>query len=1005
MNYPINYAKLSHFLTTIPNYQSSLSHLQFDTIKDVNHLDSSALPLVNVIQAAFLQAIKIHDHLSLQTLLMSQTNGPILINFHDPKTGLTPLHHAMRTKPLPSMETMTLLFQAGADMNSQTYYGRTALHHLARFGFDGHHWCIQKHNNNKKAIATYWPELPKDIDVPHHLAMCASLLIRFGALVNIADPTGNTPLHFAAEFGGVPEVLEVLVLEGGADLGLKNKKELTPLDVCKSPEMKKKLLSLETQRMHKSMVSSLCGTIRPFDSASEYYKMTTTATSLFQQNQEFFPAVLKQMLTAALDPTKKEENYHQEHTDFDVVLKAFFGYQTTFTSSIETSLAFITDSIVGSTYQQMEATLGQLRLDLREAHDMFDATQQLVEKVMVSFREELEQVEQIHQTDWEMSELQHDKIEKLFDVFERIDGRFGQLELAQDDLIIQLEKLRKAAARRLQRGDDKEEAIIEENEEVVNMCTTQLIQSLLIVQTVPMEKAMYLRSDRNRLYQDLEKAVNRLVKDQPRISKDAKACIEEQWNRVQVMLTKAPTSTDDDTKTSKDDERWVQTYPHQTKKGHKYWTKDQHALNELELSFDILSSNFYEIQKDIDEVTDHLEKLMSSKKKMYDLCLSLEKELASTTTTRSHEEIQSELHQLLSFTQQLFDKQNLLEKERKQLLEEHHRIEFELNATRQALQKVRPPALLQSLLDRLETDDTLPCVRVEKDWKEDHHLVVEVAVDSETASTEDEQQQQKLTELQLNHLDAQCATPLTTLCYITRLDTSLYCLKVLSSHLIGQSRQHLLQVQAALGQASSDLDETRNQMTQLYDDAAEVARQVLTLKTELETIVRHRKEEVLKVWEVVDEVSQGMQAKLAQQHQQQGATNPPQQHLQQKSESVEEQDRYQWIVRELEQLKHVYENLEEAIDQLKNEQAMIGQTLRQLAASFIEPQVERLVGHNDKSLLSVSDHLAELMERIRDGELGLRPAAVNSLLNTLASEKKVEAPPSEKEHVQIMDTR
>ena len=56
--------------------------------------------------------------------------------------------------------------------------------------------------------------------VPQHLAMCAALLIRLGALVNIAGPNGNTPLHFAAEFGGVPEVLEVLIMEG-ADLSFK----------------------------------------------------------------------------------------------------------------------------------------------------------------------------------------------------------------------------------------------------------------------------------------------------------------------------------------------------------------------------------------------------------------------------------------------------------------------------------------------------------------------------------------------------------------------------------------------------------------------------------------------------------------------------------------------------------------------------------------------------------------------------------------------------------------
>ncbi|CEP09849.1 hypothetical protein, partial, partial [Parasitella parasitica] len=164
----------------------------------------------------------------------------------------------------------------------------------ARFGIDkdGQSWGIQKSSSSKavsEAHASLLPTPPSSTiastamdnsHVPEHLAMCASLLIRFGSLVNIADPTGNTPLHFAAEFGGVPEVLEVLILEGGADLSLKNKKGLTPLDVCKSEDIKKKILQLEAERKHanktKSLISSLSGTIRPFDSASEYNRSSIT---------------------------------------------------------------------------------------------------------------------------------------------------------------------------------------------------------------------------------------------------------------------------------------------------------------------------------------------------------------------------------------------------------------------------------------------------------------------------------------------------------------------------------------------------------------------------------------------------------------------------------------------------------------------------------------------------------------------------------------------------------
>ncbi|KAK4517996.1 uncharacterized protein ATC70_001345 [Mucor velutinosus] len=1087
VNYPINYAKLSHLLCTIPNYPSSLSHLQFDTLKEIDHIDPSAAPLVHIVQSAFLQAIKIHDHHSLQTLLMKSPplngilhSGPLLINHHDPKTGLTAFHHAMRTKPLPSLDTITMLFQAGADMNSQTYYGRTALHHLARFGIDkdGQSWGIQKSSNGKdtEAQQPVPPPLPPStlsstgVNIPEHLAMCASLLIRFGSLVNIADPTGNTPLHFAAEFGGVPEVLEVLILEGGADLSLKNKKGLTPLDVCKSEDIKRRMIQLESERKHanktKSVISSLSGTIRPFDSASEYNRSSVTrsvsrsttvapanainvksriskvsASFLFcgdDSKQKLPMSKQKQLLMATIQRKKGDVSY-EEYSDFEVILKAFFGYQTTFTDSIESSLAYITDSILGSwnmqqnehvsTIQQLEKTITQLRFELREAHEMFDCTDQLVEKVMMSFREELEQVEQIHQADWEMSELQHDKIEKLFDVFERIDGRFCQLELAQDDLIGQIERLRKAAARKQQQLKMQ---VCEEEPADISHCVAHLSQSLLILQTVPIDQVLYLRDDRNRLYQDMTAVVEQVVQeievhldqnkpDDKHTLTQAKALVQERWLHVKEVLTKTYPATADKT-----DEQMAQQQPHQLTRSISQPTTvrqkhtimaniysfprkegagmDHPSLNQLELSFDILHSNLYEIQKDIEEVTEHLEKLMMSKKKMYELCLSLEKELHDPERTRTEDEIKSELSQLMIFTQQLFDKQHALDKERTQLLKEYTDIEQQLNTTRDSLHKVRPPALLQGLLDRLDTDET-PCVRVEKDWKEDSNLVSEIVMDPQaeddescasSATSTSQQQEMQLTALQSKQLGAQCTSKLSTLCYIARLDASLYCLKVLASHAISKSRQHLLQVQASLGQASTDLDDTRNQMTQLYDDAAEVARQVFALKTELETIVRHRKEEVVKVWEVVDEVSEGVDAKAIQcQQQQQQVQSQKQPKSQQKiplqvvadqgekqqhhqqQDRIEEQDRHQWIIRELEQLQHVHESLQDAIDELKQEQAMIGQSLRQLASVFIEPQVDKLVGQDETSLLSVSDRLAELMDRVRDNEIGLRPTSMS----------------------------
>ncbi|KAI8073501.1 uncharacterized protein B0P05DRAFT_573039 [Gilbertella persicaria] len=1011
VNYPINYSKLSHLLTTIPNYPSSLAHLHFDALKDIDYLDPSAAPLVHIVQSAFLQAIKIHDHLSLQTLLMRSPplnnfhqGGPLLVNHHDAKTGLTAFHHAMRTKPLPSLDTITMLFQAGADMNAQTYYGRTALHHLARFGLDkdGITWGIQKSNPKEgKTTTSTPPSSPSSkttetmmgvSNVPEHLAMCASLLIRFGSLVNIADPTGNTPLHFAAEFGGVPEVVEVLILEGNADLSLKNKKGLTPLDVCKSDELKKKMLQLEAERKTcyktKSILSSLSGTIRPFDSASEYNRTSIVAyaprqhanMSHFFQDKKMHMATQKQLLVSTIQ-RKEDDPSYEDYSDFDVILKAFFDYQTTFTDSIESSLAYITDSIMGTWKEDEEQQ--SLRYELREAHEMFDATDQLVEKVMMSFREELEQVEQVHQADWELSELQHDKIEKLFDVFERIDHRFCQLELAQYDLIAQVERLRKAATRKQQQFNllDQEEQTIDSGD-----CVIHLLQSLLILQTVPIDKIICLRDDRNRLHQDMtvvvEQVMKQLEQEKDEKYENIKQSVKERWSIVQDMLTKNYSIEEDKALSP-----YSTKEPKQSKRNKRLnFSYDKHqsqsSLDQLELSFDILQSNLYEIQKDIEEVNGHLEKLLESKKEMYELCISLEKEL-DDNSKRPQDQVQSELNQVLKFTQQLFDKQIALDKEKAQLLKEYSTIEQQLDVTREALQKVRPPVLLQSLLERLDTDE-VPRVQVEKDWKEDTNLVTEVVGDMHDSQNEDtddscassitsSQDQSELSTLQLKQLGTQCASKLSTLCYLARLDASLYCLKVLAGHLISKSRQQLLQVQVALGQASNDLDETRNQMTQLYDDAAEVARQVFALKTELETIVRHRKEEVIKVWEVVDEVSEGVNVRYQSQQRQE---HHQQQHQQQQEykqkERTEEQDRHQWIIRELEQLQHVHSSLQDAIKDLKHEQVMISQNLRQLAAVFIEPQVDKLVGQDDTSLLSISDLLAELMNRVRDNELGLR---------------------------------
>ncbi|KAI8096436.1 uncharacterized protein BX664DRAFT_363869 [Halteromyces radiatus] len=1035
--YPTNYTKLSTLISSLPQYQSSLSHLEFDTLQDIDLMDPITAPIVQIVQMSFLHAIKSHDHTSLQTLLLwsppimhnNRSYGALLINYHDTKTGLTAIHHAMRAKPLPSLDTLAMLYQAGADINAQTYYGRTALHHLARIGVDkdGKSWGIQKNPMTKSILAAP--------TIPAHLGLCASLLIQLGALVNIADPTGNTPLHFAAEFGAVTEVLEVLILDGNADLHLKNKKQQTPLDICKTDEIRKCMLALEQERKtnHRTKITtslaSTAGNIKPFDTASDYrHSLTRSMSRSTVQSSTLhggkgdaatttspsviLPTSISEAANRDKELKKKDDVLDQIDADFEKILNAFLSYQTTFTDSIENALAYITETILRSwqpdhittapstsptSMAQLERTIVQLRFELREAHDMFDQTDQRAEKVMLHYREELEQVEQVHQADYDLLDLQQDKVDKLFDVFERIDSRFCQLEVDQDELIGQVESARKAAIRQLRRLHNNEDG------DDLSCCLTNLMQALVILTTVPIgDPVLYLREDRSRLYSDLDKVIQQLFQRASDTTTQEWVAFSEKWHQVKDLLTKQPTTEEQpiETPTTKTKaSHWkrqlvtASLYSKSTQKKEK----GNRSLNELELSFDILSSNISEILKDIEELEDQSNQVMENKKRMYDVCLSLEKELATKKYEgeRTEAVVQNELDQIMRCTKALFDRQSNLDKEASVLKKEHEAFEAQLEATKQELRQVRPPLLLQGLLERLETDEG-PLVRVEKDWQEDANLVTTFMDDINNNNNDDddcdlesdESSSSSSSSASTNNANKHRSTsmmkklfktPLSMQCLISRMDASLYCLKVLAAHHITRCRQALLDVQANLTQASEEVSDARNQMTTLYDDAAEVARQVYVFKTEVEMIIRHRKEEVVKVWEVVDEVSVGIDTTLAtQEHQQELQQQkekklppPPPKTTKTKTEQEDHQDRHQWVLRELERFQIVHENLQDAIEELKRDQTEIGQRIRHVATSLIEPQVDRLVGQGDRSLLSISDFLAELMDAIRIHDLGL----------------------------------
>ncbi|KAI8338374.1 hypothetical protein BC941DRAFT_373695 [Chlamydoabsidia padenii] len=1163
--YPASYTKLSTLISSLPQYQSSLSHLEFkDVLQGIDLMDPITAPIVQLVQMAFIHSIKSHDHVSLQTLLLwspplqlnnKRSSNALLINYHDPKTGLTAIHHAMRVKPLPSLDTLTMLYQAGADINAQTYYGRTALHHLARIGVDkdGKSWGIQKsttktasthqqhsrrransssssahvmpthfeedkntsqlllHNQQQQRLST--PQASSFTDsnrlstisvmssrsalsdtntvrptttdedpltksilaastVQAHLGLCASLLIQFGALVNIADPTGNTPLHFAAEFGAVNEVLDVLIIEGNADLYLKNNKQQTPLDVCKTEEIRKYMLAQEKKRKTSlrttSTISSISnntsGTIRPFDTASDYrhsltrsvsrstfqsttihgssthhHSNSTSKTIVASPPSVILPTSISEAVANRTKELKKKGDVlDQIDADFEQILNAFFSYQTTFTDSIEKALAFITETILQSwqpTNQasptDLERTIVHLRFELREAHDMFDQTDQRAEKVMLHYREELEQVEQIHQADCELLDLQQDKVDKLFDVFERIDSRFCQLEVDQEELIGQVETWRKMALYQLKQQQQQQQK--QQLGEQCNLpsCMINLMQALVILMTIPTggdDSVLALREDRVRLCRDLDYVIQQVLsgKADSKLAQERTA-LEEKWQQVEQMLTVKPSSSPPPVTKTAQDSPTTDATPSKTKSA-KHWQRQQmtaslystsqhtksssnqecRSLNELELSFDILSTNLCEIQKDMDDLKTQCDQVMEGKKRMYDVCLALEKELESiqqgTTTTSDRTEaiVQGELDQVMQCTRTLFNRQSLLDQEAATLKKEHEAVEKKLDTIKQSLRQVRPPLLLQGLLERLDTEDG-PVVRVEKEWQEDPTLVATFLLDDEdnehllgidesscssssSSSVSSEGTKRTSNRAMSERIRTTCPTPLSLQCLIARMDASLYCLKVLAAHHISRSRQSLLEVQASLTQASEEVDEARCQMTNLYGDAAEVARQVYVFKTEVEMIIRHRKEEVVKVWEVVDEVSAGIDTSAATQQYQQEADPTKRKkaslaaHLTDRqqapgetatSSTTEDQDRHQWILRELERFQIVHENLQDAIEELKRQQADIGQRIRHVASSLIDPQVDRLVGQGEYSLLSISDYLAELMDGIRIHDFGL----------------------------------
>ncbi|KAF9430706.1 hypothetical protein BGZ94_004697 [Podila epigama] len=500
---------------------------------------SSEVALAQQIQrtthSALLEAIKLGDYMSLQSLLMApptvndtsgngnnSSNGSnvALVNHHDPQTGLTPLHHALRTRPLPSMETVKILYQAGADMNAQSHYGRTALHHLCRFSLEHALAPINDDANasgqgvasagtataSTAAATTATAEdtqlnnslakpnrrnhrhrtetsgsagsnhlMPTNKDLPgssaasttssndlstgprhphgnlldtgavksaspeeikrasQHLAACCRLLLRLGSLVNIADRHGNTPLHFAVEYGGVLEVVEVLVKEG-ADIEQRNTKGLKPLDVVRGEQSEEMRRILESGRSN--------ATVEVSEDGQAISKAVVPA---------YHPR------DSILKPLNLPETLHEVDFQFNQVLQNLEHYQNHTSVSIETSLQYITDQILlgwspenqgANGYGQSQeeynadlvASLENLKYELESTYELLMITEEQYRDVITFYETELDEMTRQNLAVLTSYDSEKAKVNGLYSVYTRLIEQLEELEAENEGLKTELEE-------------------------------------------------------------------------------------------------------------------------------------------------------------------------------------------------------------------------------------------------------------------------------------------------------------------------------------------------------------------------------------------------------------------------------------------------------------------------------------------------------------------------------------------------------------------------------------